>query len=111
MARTLHQYKMFGLPNDGTKRGNADRRAVLEQNKQLRNRANPLGHNEWCSSVLHIPELDFYVIANRYPDMLSPDAEISRKAIDKFLRSSESLPYRVRNTDRPGVIHPSRVVK
>lgn len=111
MARTLSQYRMFGFPNDGTKRGNSDRRGVLEQNKRLRNRANPLGHQPWGSSVLHIPELDFYVLARRHPELMSPDAEINKKAWDKFLASSESEPYRIRQTDKKGVLHPNKVIR
>lgn len=110
MARTLSQYKMFGFPK-GTKKGNRERREVLERNQKLRNRAEPLGHQPWGSSVLNIPELDFYVICNRYPDLMSPDAEIMSRAFEKFLRSPESEPYRIRNTDKRGVLQPNRIVK
>jgi len=109
MARTLSQYRMFGFPS-GTKKGNKERREVLQRNQSLRNLANPLGHQDWGSSVLNIPELDFYVLCKRYPDLMSPDAEIMTRAYEKFLRSPESEPYRIRNTDRRGVLHPNRVV-
>jgi hypothetical protein len=109
MARTLSQFRMFGFP-EGTKRGNETRRQVLTLNKELRNLSTPLKHMDWGSLMLNIPELDFYVITKRYPELLSPDAEISTKAYDKFLRSPESEPYRVRRTDRRGVIVPNRVV-
>lgn len=108
MARTLSQFKMFGLP-EGTKRGNETRRQVLTLNKELRNLDNPMGHHDWASNILNIPELDYYVLVKRYPDLQAPDAEISTRAWDKFLRSPESEPYRVRRTDRKGVIQPNRV--
>jgi hypothetical protein len=59
-----------------------------------------LGHQPWGSTILQIPELDFYVLVKRYPDLMSADAEISTRAYDKFLRSPESEPYRVRTTDK-----------
>jgi hypothetical protein len=99
MARNEHQFKKFGFP-DGTKKGNAGRKEILNLNKELRNLTDPLGHSPWGSIILQIPELDFYVLVKRYPDLMSPDAEISTRAYDKFLRSPESLPYRVRNTDK-----------
>jgi hypothetical protein len=104
MARKFSQFKLFGFPS-GTKAGNAARKATLNLNKELRNLTDPLGHMPWGSTILQIPELDFYVLVKRYPELVSPDPEISTKAFDKFLRSSESLPYRVRVTDKPGVLH------
>jgi len=102
MARTLSQFKMFGFP-EGTKSGNSYRKKTLALNKELRNLKEPLGHTSWGSTIMQIPELDFYVICKKYPDIMAPDKEISAKAYDKFLRSPESEPYRVRRTDRPGV--------
>jgi len=98
MARE-HQFKNFGFPS-GTKKGNQHRRETLNLNKELRNLTDPLGHLPWGSTILQIPELDYYVLLHRYPEMNSPDAEIRTKAFDKFMRSSESLPYRIRTTDK-----------
>jgi hypothetical protein len=99
MARQRSQFKLYGFPS-GSKKGNAGRKEVLNLNKELRNLTNPLGHQPWGSTILQIPELDFYVLVKRYPDLMSADAEISTRAYDKFLRSPESEPYRVRTTDK-----------
>lgn len=97
MARTTSQFRMFGLPTDGTKKGNAYRREVLNLNKEIRNSIEPLGHLPWGSSMLQIPELDYYVLIRRFPELNSPDAEIKTKSWDKFARSTASEPYRVRS--------------
>lgn len=108
MEKPINQFRKFGLPR-GPKTGNAQRRKGLDYLRSLR-AGGGLGHQEWASVMLSIPELDFYVITNRYPDMLSPDPEISNKAFDKFLRSPESAPYRVRDTDKPGVNRTSSII-
>jgi len=108
MARKTSQFRMFGFP-EGTKQGNASRRQLLTLNQELRNLDTPMGHHSWGSNVLQIPELDYYVLVKRFPDLQAPDAEISTRAWDKFLKSPESEPYRVRRTDRKGVIQPNRV--
>jgi len=108
MAYKENQFRDFGLPR-GTRTGNPQRRKGLDYLRSLRARGG-LHHQEWGTVMLSIPELDFYVITKRYPDMLSPDMEIANKAMDKFLRSPESAPYRVRDTDKPGVIRQSSIV-
>jgi hypothetical protein len=95
----MKDQKRFGVPEFVSHTGNQMRRAVLETNKQFRNAAEQAPHMDFGSIVLTLPELDFYVLARRYPDLVSPDPEISTKAWDKFLRSSESQPYKVRATD------------
>jgi hypothetical protein len=47
---------------------------------------------------LRIPELDYAIITRRFPDLMSPDHEIKRRAWVKFAQSSLADPYRV--TDR-----------
>lgn len=47
--------------------------------------------------LLSIPELDYYVLLERFPDLKSPDAEIKRKAWIKFANSEVGAKYR----DRP----------
>lgn len=108
MAKKSHQFKQFGLPR-GTKQGNQHRKRGLNALQDIRNNGG-LGHNEFGSVVLSIPELDFYVLARRFPDLVAPDPETNRKAWDKFLVSPESAPYRTRNTDRKGVIRQSSIV-
>lgn len=103
-----HQFKQFGLPR-GPRTGNQRRKRGLNYLQDLRRRGG-LGHQEWASVMLSIPELDFYVLTKRYPDLISPDQQIANKAMDKFLRSPESAPYRVRDTDKPNVIRQSSII-
>jgi hypothetical protein len=44
--------------------------------------------------LLTIPELDYYVLLARFPDLASQDAEIKTRAWKKFARDPASLPYR-----------------
>lgn len=108
MARLPHQFKEHGMPK-GSRKGNAQRKAGLNALQDMRN-SGGLGHNEFGSVVLSIPELDFYVLSRRYPDLVAPDAETNKKAWDRFLASPESAPYRTRTTDRKGVIRQSSII-
>jgi hypothetical protein len=78
--------------------GNTDRKNGLGFLQRLRNRGGAQ-HQDFGAVELSIPELDFYVITSRYPDLMSPDAEISTKAWNKFIRSSESAIYRTKSTN------------
>jgi hypothetical protein len=94
----MDQHKEFGFPDFATHTGNASRDAGLDMLKELRlNGGAP--HQDWGSVVLSIPPLDFVVITARYPELASLDHEINHKAWGRFLASSESKPYRVRDTD------------
>lgn len=44
---------------------------------------------------LSIPELDYYVIVQRFPDLRSADPEIKRKAWMTFKNDPASEPYRI----------------
>jgi hypothetical protein len=84
---------LFGVPG-GPARGNQVRRQVLEQARQLRVDGTRPG-TPWAGSELMIPELDYYVLVRRFPDLASPDAEIRLKAWKRFLGTSLADPYRV----------------
>ena len=51
---------------------------------------------DWGRSELEIPVLQLVKLKVKYPDLASPDSGIKLKAWKLFLRSAESLPYRVR---------------
>lgn len=107
--KELHQARAFGMPQ-GTKKGNAVRKAGLNMLKDLRNGPG-LHHQEWGTVMLHIPPMDFQVICARWPDLLSPDHEINTKAWDKFMNSPESEPYRVRSSDgKKGISRQSSII-
>lgn len=52
-----------------------------------------LGGFAYCA--LSIPELDYRVLLQRFPELNSKDHEEKRKAWLKFAKSPESKPYRV----------------
>lgn len=78
---------------------NPERKRVLELNQSVRQAHEQMAHLDIGSLVLQIPELDYYVLMRRFPELDSRDAEIQRKAWDKFLRDPRSEPYRVRRND------------
>lgn len=79
------------------------RQSVLNTNKAVRDNGGA-GELEWGRSELHIPELDFYVLVHRFPELNSPDNEIQHKAWKKFLNSPAALPYKVQPKFRNGII-------
>lgn len=84
----------FGLPA-GPALGNQGRASVLEENKQRRMGSLPAPRKlDFGAALLRIPELDYYCLVHRFPDLASPDAEIKTRAWKKFARDSASLPYR-----------------
>ena len=70
------------------------RKAVLEETRELRNLGVtfdvPFGR-----VALNIPQLDFQRLIKIYPDLNSPDGHTQTRAWRKFIRSSESKPYRL----------------
>ena len=75
---------------------NSIRGAILERNKLLRNdTAKPLKDLSFGRMMLSFPELDYWHIRKKYPDLFEGPIEDKKRALQKFLRSPESLPYRV----------------
>ena len=56
--------------------------------------AAPATKLDFGAHLLSIPELDYYVLLERFPDLKSPDAEIKRKAWIKFANSPVGEKYR-----------------
>lgn len=73
----------------------AERRAVLEDNRAVRN-SRGARRMDWAQPHLRIPELDLVKLKMANPDLGSPDGAIRRAAWVRFFNSPESLPYRVR---------------
>lgn len=96
---TDSQYKRFGLPEDHAlqKLANRNRRNHLAFINEIRQgtRPKPAEMPVMGRVVLSIPELDFYVLKHRFPDLASPDNEIRTRAYKKFLASPLSEPYRI----------------
>lgn len=94
----MSQFNRFGLP-PGPSRGNPGRAAHLEMLNNRRSGYDPTKPNpalDFGQVMLSIPELDYYVIINRFPDLASPDAETKTRAWKKFARDDASLPYRLK---------------
>lgn len=72
------------------------RGAILERNKQLRNDTNkPINDLSFGRVMLSFPEIDYWHIRKRWPDMFEGDALNRKRGLQKFLASPESEPYRV----------------
>lgn len=76
---TGNQYDDFGMP-EGPAVGNPMRRAVLYCAKKFREGRAKLRHMGFGGAIGLIPELDYYVLCERFPDLRSPDPEIQTKA-------------------------------
>lgn len=76
------------------------RRAILEDNQRLRNEPEAIRNLSFAGPILNIPEPDLYALWRKYPDLNSRDKMTKRNAWLKFLGSSESDPYRIRERKR-----------
>ena len=87
-------FKRFGLP-PGPARGNPGRSRLLSHLADMRSgHAAPATRLDFGAHLLSIPELDYYVILERFPDLKSPDAEIKRRAWIAFANSPLGEKYR-----------------
>ncbi len=98
----VKQFKQFGFPDGGTHTGNKDRAAHLAMVRSIRegNAPAPRHLGGLAGMELSIPELDYYVLVQRFPDLRSPDHEIKRNAWLKFLNGPLSEPYRIHRRKR-----------
>lgn len=74
-------------------REQTNRAAILQQNAAAR--AGALRTLDGMRWAMTIPQDDYDELAARNPDLVSPDREIKRRAWLAFMRSSDSIPYRV----------------
>ena len=74
-------------------------RALLERNAKLR-REGGLADLTFAGDQMRIPEIAYYALQKKYPDLASPDGQTRTKAWKKFYASSEADPYRTH--DRRG---------
>jgi hypothetical protein len=70
---------------------------VLQRNQELRKNPDALRKLEAMAWALSIPEVDYYHLRNKYPELKSPDALVRSLAWKAFIASAESVPYRVRD--------------
>jgi hypothetical protein len=76
------------------------RRDVLRANQAAREGRIEARHAPFAEHVLRIPESDFPILCRLYPGLNSKNADEQRRAVDKFLASEASAPYRVRRLVR-----------
>jgi len=72
------------------------RGAILERNRELRRNPDALQDLSFGRKVLDIPELDYWHLRAKYPDIFEGDKDTRAKALARFLASPESAPYKVR---------------
>lgn len=103
LAKNLNQRQMLVDTEPNRRRGPNPQRArglaALERMRQSDGKPIKLqgelnGDKDWGYVGLCIPELDYYVLLTRNPDLKSKDKETRNKAWRKFMDSPESLPYR-----------------
>jgi hypothetical protein len=70
------------------------RSAVLDEVKFRRDHPGTVKDVGFGRAVLSIPQHDFQRLIKAYPDLISLDAIEQTKAWHKFMRSSESVPFR-----------------
>jgi hypothetical protein len=74
----------------------AEESLILETNRELQ-KCDPVpdmaGLGRWA---LSIPMLEWVNLRTKYPDLACPDMQIRSRAFLHFMRSDESVPYRVR---------------
>lgn len=75
-------------------------RALLERNAKLR-REGGLADLTFAGHELRIPEIAYYALLRKNPDLASHDGQIRRQAWVRFIASAGSLKYRTR--DRRGL--------
>lgn len=79
---------------------------VLEQNRRLReNGGASTSVLDWGYVALVIPPAHMRVLRMRYPDLASPDPEVRKAFILRFMRMPESEPYKVRKNDGRVIRH------
>jgi hypothetical protein len=70
---------------------------ILDANRELRKAPGALRPLSWAGLELSIPELHYYRLVKKYPELASRDGETKTRAWRRFLASSEADPYRVRD--------------
>lgn len=93
-----NQFEAFGMPGgpDTPNRARADHLELLKRRRNEQGTAKlKTDGGAFGYAALSIPELDYYVLVIRFPELNSTDAETQKRAWQKFCRDDASLPYRV----------------
>ena len=69
--------------------------AILEHNNELRKNPGAISDLTFGRHMLSIPLADWEMLKRKYPVLAHGDVESQRRFMNAFIRSSESIPYRV----------------
>lgn len=100
-----HDYKVSGgvLIRTETQ---PDENRILQANQEVRRNPDALRNLSFAGLELRIPEIAYYALRKKYPELNSPDAEIRTKAWRRFLATSEADEYRMRPKRRARAVDP-----
>jgi len=73
---------------------------ILQLNEQIRSEPGAVRAMDWGKLYLQIPRRALLALRKKYPDLSSPHSHTRTQAWHKFLRSSESDPYRLQHRSR-----------
>lgn len=71
-------------------------RQTLGINAELQKNPDTLRKLKWGTQALQIPPGHLHILKQKYPELTCWDKDIRTKAWKKFMASSESKPYRVK---------------
>lgn len=80
---------------------------ILRQNQALRNEPEAVRPLSFMGSELRIPELHYYRLIKKYPELNSKDSTTLSKAWRKFLASAEADIYRTHHRSKARGANPA----
>ena len=96
--KTSSQIALDNLPKEGG--SSTHSRATLENNQYVREHGGaPTDALDWGYCALSIPPKHMQALVLRFPDLAHANQDVQWVAWQKFLRSPESEPYKVRKND------------
>lgn len=72
------------------------RNAILHRNQELKKSPGVIQDLSFGRQQLSIPVGDYWLLRKANPDLFEGDIETRKKALQKFMNSSASAPYRIR---------------
>jgi hypothetical protein len=79
--------------------GHPSRQAALQANAEMRKGRVGGVPDDWGYVALNVPVSDMRILQVRFPELASPNADVQHRAWQRFIRSPESAPYKVRRND------------
>lgn len=92
-----HQFKKYGFPE--TRGPNRERARHLQTIDRVRIEKTAV-NREFMGPMACIPPLDWTILKVRFPELISPDAQIQKHAWNVFMAHPASEPYRIKERRR-----------